>query len=138
MKRVFREQQGWIARTAELGRIQEWKERALRPGIIQRDPEGYPRGRKLLSLAKVYGSEEQAELAARIIQAAWSVAGERPNLDFGLATFARALGLPSEAPITIFALGRTVGWIAHAVEQYADNQPIRPRARYVSPVPTGS
>jgi len=48
---------------------------------------------------------------------------------------ARALELPSESPIAIFALGRTVGWIAHAIEQYADNQVIRPRARYIGPVP---
>jgi citrate synthase len=101
-------------------------------------PEGDPRGGKLLFLAKMYGSEEEAELARRLIRAAHSIAGERPNLDFGLATFARALELPSEAPIAIFALGRTVGWTAHAIEQYADNQLIRPRARYIGPVPTDS
>jgi citrate synthase len=56
-------------------------------------------------------------------------------LDFGLVVFARALGLSSEAPIAIFALGRTVGWIAHAIEQYADDQIIRPRARYIGPNP---
>jgi citrate synthase len=101
-------------------------------------PEGDPRGGKLLFLAKMFGSEEEIELARRLIQAAHSVAGERPNLDFGLATFARALALPSEAPIAIFALGRTVGWIAHAIEQHADNQFIRPRARYIGPLPTDS
>jgi len=52
-----------------------------------------------------------------------------------LVVFARALGLSSEAPIAIFALGRTVGWIAHAIEQYADDQIIRPRARYIGPNP---
>jgi len=98
-------------------------------------PEGDPRGEKLLCLAKMYGSEEEVELARRLIQAAHTVTGERPNLDFGLATLARALELPSESPIAIFALGRTVGWIAHAIEQYADNQLIRPRARYLGPVP---
>ena len=99
-------------------------------------PEGDPRGAMLLSLAKIYGSVEKTELARRLIQAAYSVSGERPNLDFGLAAFARAFRLPSEAPIAIFALGRTVGWIAHAIEQYADDQIIRPRARYIGPVPT--
>lgn len=99
-------------------------------------PEGDPRADKLLFLAKMYGSEEEVELARRLIQAAHTVTGERPNLDFGLATFARALELPSEAPIAIFALGRTVGWTAHAIEQYAENRLIRPRARYIGPVPT--
>lgn len=37
--------------------------------------------------------------------------------------------------MALFALGSTVGWIAHAIEQYADDQLIRPRAHYVGPVP---
>lgn len=99
-------------------------------------PEGDPRAEKLLLLAKMYESEVQGKLTRRLIQAAHTLAGERPNLDFGLAAFARALALPSEAPIAIFGLGRTIGWIAHAIEQYADNQMIRPRARYTGPIPT--
>lgn len=99
-------------------------------------PEGDPRGDKLLFLAKMYGRSEEVELARRLTEAAYGVAGERPNLDFGLATLAGALELPSEAPLAIFALGRTVGWIAHAIEQYADKQLIRPRARYIGRVPT--
>ena len=45
----------------------------------------------------------------------------------------RALELPAGAPLTIFAIGRTIGWIAHAIEQYATGVMIRPRARYVGP-----
>ena len=33
------------------------------------------------------------------------------------------------------AIGRTIGWIGHAIEQYATGQIIRPRAKYVGPVP---
>jgi citrate synthase len=98
-------------------------------------PNGDPRGQKLISLAKTYGRPREVELAKRLIQASHALTGEYPNLDFGLAILARALGLSSEAAIAIFALGRTVGWIAHATEQYADNQLIRPRARYIGPVP---
>ena len=36
----------------------------------------------------------------------------------------------------IFALGRTVGWIAHAIEQYQLDRLIRPRARYVGLQPS--
>ena len=98
-------------------------------------PNGDPRAQKLISLAKTYGRPKEVELAKRLIQASHALTGDFPNLDFGLAVFARALGLSSEAPIAIFALGRTVGWIAHAIEQYADDQIIRPRARYIGPNP---
>jgi len=98
-------------------------------------PDGDPRAQRLISLARSYGRTSEAELAKRLIQASHALTGDYPNLDFGLAMFARALGLSSEAPIALFALGRTVGWIAHATEQYADDQLIRPRARYIGPNP---
>lgn len=98
-------------------------------------PGGDPRARLLISLAKTYGRGSAVGVANGLIQAAQELTGEYPNLDFGLVTLARSVGLPSEAPIALFALGRTVGWIAHAIEQYADNQLIRPRARYVGPIP---
>jgi citrate synthase len=60
-------------------------------------------------------------------------AGEQPNIDFALAALTDIHHLPKEAPITIFALARTVGWLAHLLEQVASGQLIRPRARYVGP-----
>jgi citrate synthase len=55
-----------------------------------------------------------------------------------LAAVARAYRLPEQAPLLLFALGRTIGWIAHAIEEYASGQLIRPRARYTGPAPQGS
>jgi citrate synthase len=97
-------------------------------------PNGDPRAKKLVSLAKAYGRPAEVEVAKRLIQASHALTGDHPNLDFGLVMFARALRLSSEAPMAIFALGRTIGWIAHATEQYADNQLIRPRARYIGAI----
>jgi Citrate synthase, C-terminal domain len=57
------------------------------------------------------------------------------GIDFALAAVARVLRLPSGAPLTLFAMGRTIGWIGHAIEQYANGQLIRPRAKYVGIVP---
>jgi citrate synthase len=54
----------------------------------------------------------------------------RPNLDFYLTVCARMLGFEQSLPAAIFAVGRASGWIAHSLEQYADNRLIRPRMRY--------
>jgi citrate synthase len=59
------------------------------------------------------------------------VTGERPNVDFALAAMTAAHDLPREAPLIIFALARSVGWLAHALEQVSGGELIRPRARYV-------
>ena len=67
---------------------------------------------------------------AALAKAGQSVTGELPNIDFGLAAITAIHTLPKEAPITIFALARTVGWLAHGLEQTASGQLIRPRARY--------
>ncbi len=57
--------------------------------------------------------------------------GTEPTLDYALASIERVLGLPAGAAFTLFAVGRVVGWIAHAMEQSADGRLIRPRARYI-------
>jgi citrate synthase len=61
--------------------------------------------------------------------------GKSPNIDFALVSIRRAFDLPPGAALALFAVGRTVGWIAHALEQRADDKLIRPRASYVGPPP---
>jgi citrate synthase len=58
-----------------------------------------------------------------------------PNVDIGLALVVRALGLAPGTALTLFAVGRAIGWIAHALEQYQSDRLIRPRAQYVGPRP---
>ncbi len=97
-------------------------------------PDGDPRGRRLIQLAGEV--DHDAKQLAEAVQTAEFVTHhlqKHPNLDFGLVALARALGLPQEAPIVLFAIGRTSGWIAHALEQYESDRLIRPRARYVGP-----
>jgi citrate synthase len=48
-----------------------------------------------------------------------------------------ALGLPGGSALALFMVGRTVGWIAQAIEQYKSGILIRPRARYTGPRPGG-
>jgi citrate synthase len=53
-----------------------------------------------------------------------------PNIDFALATLADVAGMIQGAGEAIFAVARTAGWIAHAMEEYDRNAPIRPRSIY--------
>jgi citrate synthase len=93
---------------------------------------GDPRATTLLELLpKTKAAARGREIATR----AESVLGEAPTIDFALVALTRALGLPSGTALTLFALGRTLGWIAHAIEQYQHEAVIRPRARYVGPTP---
>ena len=58
-----------------------------------------------------------------------------PTLDVGLVALRMALGLPVGSAAALFAVGRTAGWIAHALEQSSSDQILRPRARYVGAPP---
>ncbi|AXV17304.1 citrate synthase/methylcitrate synthase [Neorhizobium sp. SOG26] len=57
------------------------------------------------------------------------------NVEFYTALLLDALGFPRESFTGVFALGRTVGWIAHAREQAMNGRLIRPRSVYVGPQP---
>ncbi|GGB40910.1 citrate synthase [Roseibium aquae] len=70
-----------------------------------------------------------------ILDLAEALFGLAPNIDFALAVTERSLGLPQHAAKTVFCMGRTVGWIAHALEQYQDSELIRPRATYLGDRP---
>jgi citrate synthase len=96
--------------------------------------DGDPRARLLLELlVERYGRSAECRTVMAFAEAAANLLGEHPNLDFGLAAVSRVLKLPLGAPLMLFAIGRTVGWIGHAIEQYETGQLIRPRARYVGP-----
>lgn len=97
-------------------------------------PAGDPRAALLLATA--------TELAPRspglrtllaIVEAMREAGREPPSLDVGLAATGFALGLPPRTAVSMFALGRVAGWLAHAFEQRAAGFLLRPRARYVGP-----
>jgi citrate synthase len=99
-------------------------------------PDGDPRATCLLALlAERCSASPQARLAEDVCAAVYATLGLRPTIDFALAALALTLGTPRHSPLAIFALGRTAGWIGHAIEQYTLDQLIRPRARYTGPAP---
>jgi citrate synthase len=102
-------------------------------------PDGDPRAEALLAAVRAaYPHSEERRLASAAAVAAADLMDERPNVDFALAVLARALELPPGAALALFALGRTVGWVGHAIEQYGTDRIIRPRARYVGEQPAGA
>ena len=58
-----------------------------------------------------------------------------PNVDLAIATLARVAGMIRGSGEAIFAVARTAGWIAHALEAYAGPGPLRPRAVYTGRPP---
>jgi len=81
-------------------------------------------------------------LAEAVEQAALAILRERKpdrpldvNVEFYTALLLESLGFPREAFTGVFAIGRTVGWIAHAREQALEGRLIRPRSVYVGPLP---
>ena len=76
------------------------------------------------------------EAADATVEAVRDMVTDAPmNVDLPLAVLGAVLDLPAGASETLFIVARTAGWIAHAQEQYATGVMLRPRARYVGPVP---
>src|SRR6516165_4624262 len=97
-------------------------------------PEGDPRAVAILAALAQTAPEVHA-LAVTAGETGLRLVGRRPNVDFALAATGLGLGLPREGALGLFVVGRTVGWIAHAIEQYESGILIRPRARYLGPRP---
>jgi citrate synthase len=97
-------------------------------------PEGDPRATAILEALATVSPEAHA-LAIAAGETGLRLVGRRPNVDFALAATAIGLGLPRDGALGLFIIGRTVGWIAHAIEQYESGLLIRPRARYLGPHP---
>jgi citrate synthase len=95
-----------------------------------------PRAELLLQRARKLGSSRPEWKHMNAIAAYMADTHHlRPTLDFGLVALAFALRLPAGSAAALFALGRTSGWVAHALEQRAQRHLLRPRARYVGESP---
>lgn len=96
-------------------------------------PAGDPRALPLLALAQALAPERPAVRTLHALAGAVELAtGEHPTIDFGLVALCAALDLPPGSPTALFAVGRSAGWIAHALEQREQGFVLRPRARYAA------
>jgi len=96
---------------------------------------GDPRAVLLLQVIAEHAPDSPRLAVARAVLAeVHRRALPEPNIDFALATLAGVAGMVPGAGEAIFAVARTAGWIAHAMEEYDRNAPIRPRGIYTGPV----
>ena len=92
-------------------------------------PDGDPRAQALLEL---FGPPPEI---MGLIQRVTSLTGKKPNIDIALAALVARYRLPSDAAFGLFAIARSVGLIAHCLEQSGVGQVIRPRGRYIGKIP---
>ncbi len=91
--------------------------------------DGDPRATAILENLSLTTIEEET------LNQVFAQTGHRENVDMALILLERHLELPAEAALALFAIGRSAGWIAHALEQNRTGHLIRPRAQYVGPEP---
>jgi citrate synthase len=111
------------------------------PGLGHRLYEGEdPRARVLFELLEEIPRAAPALAAARdIVATAARHAPLHANVDLALAVFTTSNGMLATAGETIFAVARTAGWIAHALEEYGERPlRMRPSGHYVGPKPPQS
>ncbi|MCQ4041798.1 citrate synthase [Streptantibioticus rubrisoli] len=108
------------------------------PGLGHRLYRGEdPRARALFELlAQVPSAERTLDAARAVVRAAARDAPVHANVDLALGVLSVSAGMPSEAGEAVFAVARTAGWIAHALEEYGERPlRMRPRGQYTGPRP---
>jgi len=133
----------------EVANVRPWIEQALARGdrlmgfghriYRVRDPRADALKRAVRTLTPDAG---RLVLAEAVEQAALAILRERKpnrslqtNVEFYTALLLEALGFAPDDFTCVFAMGRTLGWLAHAREQVASGRLIRPASTYVGPVP---
>ncbi|TSP14595.1 citrate/2-methylcitrate synthase [Cupriavidus campinensis] len=92
-------------------------------------PDGDPRAVALLALF------DPPDVITRFIEKATRLTGLQPNIDVALAALVIHYRLPDDAAFALFATARSIGLLAHSLEQLGVGQVIRPRGRYIGIMP---
>jgi 2-methylcitrate synthase len=96
-----------------------------------------PRARILKEMAEHFVRTDKEKQSLEIIERTEAILLKEknlhPNVDLFSGLALNHLGIPSYLFTPVFAVGRSPGWLAHALEQYSDNRIIRPISEYVGP-----
>ena len=99
---------------------------------------GDPRAGLLLAMVRrAVPASPRLAVADAVLAETHRRALPEPNIDFALAVLASCAGMITGAGEAVFAIARTAGWLAHALEEYAARTPLRPRAVYTGPAGPG-
>jgi citrate synthase len=98
-------------------------------------PTGDPRARALLELlGEARPPASRLAVCDEVRELVHDRTGTEPNVDFALASLSFLAEMPPDAGEAVFAIARSAGWIAHALEEYRETPlRFRPVARYVGP-----
>ncbi|MCC6935745.1 MAG: hypothetical protein IT333_04435, partial [Thermomicrobiales bacterium] len=99
-------------------------------------PGGDPRAALLLEMLSDAAGDTETGVLGRATIAAAADVGLAPVIDLAMVQLARAYAMPPGAPLALMAIGRSAGWVAHALEENERDRLIRPRARYTGPLPS--
>jgi citrate synthase len=108
------------------------------PGLGHRIYRGEdPRARMLFGLLdRLPGAQPALSAAREVVRATARNVPVHANVDLALAVLSVSSGMPPEAGEVLFSVARTAGWIAHALEEYAERPlRLRPSGRYTGPPP---
>ncbi len=95
------------------------------------DPRAVVFERKLKDICEEAGDMLWYDMAVKIVDVVYEKKGLHPNVDFFCGPALYMLNIPMELFTPIFAISRVAGWAAHLLEQYENNQLIRPLSNYV-------
>jgi citrate synthase len=130
-----------LADAATLGPEKAIGDRLRRSGDIPHGfgmplyPAGDPRGAELLDRLDGLGAPERTEVVRSVVQLGRERGFPPANFDMALGALSFCAGMAPGSGQAIFTLGKVVGWLAHAIEEYTLPTRFRSRADYVGPLP---
>lgn len=128
--------EGFVTQTLRMGNAQLVAKTLLNQGSelpgfeASTSPAEMSRAKILLEAAPHLGEDLKA-----IRSIGEDLCGKPIGLSLALALVGRHLDLPRDAPLTLYGVARTSGWLAHAMEQIETGLGLKARLRYIGKDP---